>query len=126
MIRSVLISDRMWFDQHPQAIVRFRRQRTEEFEALHNQGLQVPAFKPSFTTTNQENLTWVAVVDLLQLLQDSVERSEKTRARLRLRTIPLRNFHQRQQAREELIHAVAKELLELEHVRELPVEQSAS
>ena len=77
MIRSVLISDRMWFDQHPQAIVRFRRQRTEEFEALHNQGLQVPAFKPSFATTNQENLTWVAVVDLLQLLQVPLREAKK-------------------------------------------------
>lgn len=117
MSEQTLLSDRDWFERHPHAVVRFRRQHRNEFSALSRQGHSPPVFKPSFSTGPEEAATWVAVVDLLQLLQDP-SCGDPSRLRLRMRTIPLRSAQQRQQARRELIQAVASELLNQEHTHE--------
>ena len=110
MSSNTLHNDRCWFDRHPNAVVRFRRQRVGEFADLHAKGDQAPVFRPSFSS--EEALTWVAVVDLFQLLRDSKAAADGTRMRLRLRTIPIRSIAERSQARQELMKAVARELLE--------------
>ena len=119
MSEEALRSDRDWFERHPQAVVRFRRQHLHEFSALSRQGDAPPVFKPSFSKEPGEAATWVAVVDLLQLLQDSDSYREPSRLRLRMRTIPLRSAQERHQARQELIQAVASELLNQELTDEL-------
>ena len=110
MSSNILHNDRCWFDRHPNAVVRFRRQRVGEFADLHAKGDQAPVFRPSFSS--EEALTWVAVVDLFQLLRDSKAAADGTRMRLRLRTIPIRSTEARSQAKRELIKAVARDLLE--------------
>jgi len=112
MTRDILINDRLWFERHPLAIVRFRRQHTQEFAKLIDQNQQAPVFIPSFCTTDRLSLSWVAVVDVFQLLQDSNTSADGTRLRLRVQTIPLRRADQRAMARKELIQAVARELLD--------------
>ena len=127
MSEQTLLSDRDWFERHPRAVVRFRRQHRHEFSALSRQGHSPPVFKPSFSTEPEEAATWVAVVDLLQLLQDPGSCGDPSRLRLRMRTIPLRSAQQRQQARRELIQAVASELLNQELTHEAcPAMQDAA
>lgn len=110
MTRTTLSDDRRWFNQHPGAVVRFRRQRVDEFAAIHARGEEAPIFRPSFS--RDEPLSWVAVVDLLQLLKDSATTAHGSRLRLRLKTIPIRGVQAHTQAKTELIKAVAKELLD--------------
>ena len=127
MSEEALLSDREWFERHPQAVVRFRRQHRQEFSALSRQGHTSPVFKPCFSKESREAATWVAVVDLLQLLQEPGSSGDPSRLRLRIRTIPLRSAQQRHQARQELIHAVASELLNQELMHEaLPALQDAA
>ena len=127
MSEQTLLSDRDWFERHPHAVVRFRRQHRHEFSALSRQGHSPPVFKPSFSTKPDEAATWVAVVDLLQLLQTPGSCGNPSRLRLRMRTIPLRSAQQRQQARRELIQAVASELLNQELTHEArPAMQDAA
>ena len=111
MTRDFLNGDRLWFDKHPSAVVRFRRQHTDEFATLIDHCQEVPVFLPSFSSGEKISLTWVAVVDVFQLLQDVNARKDGTRLRLRMRTIPLRRADQRALAKKELISAVAEELL---------------
>ena len=127
MSEQALLSDRNWFERHPQAVVRFRRQHLHEFSALSHQGHTPPIFKPGFSTEPEEAATWVAVVDLFQLLQKPGSSRAPSRLRLRVRTFPLRSAQQRQQARQELIQAVASELLNQEQAHEeLPALQDAA
>ena len=108
-------------------MVRFRKQHLHEFSALIRQGHTPQVFKPSFITEPGEAATWVAVVDLLQLLQDPGSCGDPSRLRLRMRTIPLGSAQQRQQARRELIQAVASELLNQELTHEAcPAMQDAA
>ena len=88
MTRDILINDRLWFDSYPFAIVRFRRQHAEEFATLVSQNQQAPVFLPSFCTTDRVLLTWVAVVDVFQLLRDCNASGDGTRLRLRMQTPP--------------------------------------
>ena len=103
--------DRLWFQRHPTAIVRFRKSAPGEFAPLQQHGEDAPSFRPSFSKANAP-LSWVAVVDLMQLL-DSNGDSDATApcARLRLRTPALRSTDHRQAAKQELMEAVAAELL---------------
>lgn len=119
MTRAILNDDRRWFDEHPSAVVRFRRQRPDEFAAIQAQGDEPPVFLPSFS--GDEALTWVAIVDLIQLLRDSSATADGSRLRLRLSTIPIRGAHARAQARKELIKAVATELLDQALIHEAMV-----
>ena len=102
--------DRLWFHRHPSEVVRFRESAKGEFDPLTQHGETPPAFRPSCSRTGAP-LQWVAVVNLLQLLGTSSAVPNDPGVRLRLQTpaIPLAE-HQRA-AKEELIEAVAAELL---------------
>ena len=102
--------DRLWFHRHPAAVVRFRASAQGEFDPLTQHGKTPPAFRPSVSHAGAP-LNWVAVVDLMQLLGTSSGLPNDRGVRLRLQTpaIPLAE-HQRA-AKQELIEAVAAELL---------------
>ena len=102
--------DRLWFDSHPAAVVRFRASAQGEFDPLTQHGETPPAFRPSVSHAGAP-LNWVAVVDLMQLLGTSSGLPNDRGVRLRLQTpaIPLA-AHQRA-AKQELMEAVAAELL---------------
>ena len=102
--------DRLWFHRHPAAVVRFRASAQGEFDPLTQHGETPPAFRPSVSHAGAP-LNWVAVVDLMQLLGTSSGLPNDRGIRLRLQTpaIPLAE-HQRA-AKQELIEAVAAELL---------------
>ena len=102
--------DRLWFHRHPAAVVRFRTSAKGEFDPLTQHGETPPAFRPSVSQTGAP-LNWVAVVDLMQLLGTSSGLPNDRGVRLRLQTpaIPLAE-HQRA-AKQELMEAVATELL---------------
>ncbi|WP_115016085.1 hypothetical protein [Synechococcus sp. UW140] len=110
-MHHVVREDRLWFQRHPTAIVRFRKSASGEFAPLQKQGDEPPAFRPSFSKASAP-LSWVAVVDLMQLLGSSAGQAESAPcARLRLRTPALRSKDHRQAAKQELMEAVAAELL---------------
>jgi len=69
-------------------------------------------FVPSFCTTDRVRLSWVAVADVFKPLLDRNASANGTLRRLKIQTIPLLRAHQRVKEREELIHAVASELLD--------------
>ena len=102
--------DRLWFHRHPAAVVRFRASAQGEFDPLTQHGETPPAFRPSGSRAGA-SLNWVAVVDLMQLLGSNSEWPNDPGVRLRLQTpaIPLA-AHQRA-AKQELMEAVAAELL---------------
>ena len=102
--------DRLWFHRHPAAVVRFRASAQGEFDPLTQHGETPPAFRPSVSHAGAP-LNWVAVVDLMQLLGTSSGLPNDRGVRLRLQTpaIPLAE-HQRA-AKQELMEAVAAELL---------------
>ena len=103
-------NDRLWFHHHPEAVVRFRASAQGEFDPLTQHGETPPAFRPSGSRAGAP-LNWVAVVDLMQLLGSNSEWPNDPGVRLRLQTpaIPLA-AHQRA-AKQELMEAVAAELL---------------
>ena len=103
-------NDRLWFHHHPEAVVRFRASAQGEFDPLMQHGETPPAFRPSVSHADAP-LNWVVVVDLMQLMGTSSGLSNDPGVRLRLQTpaIPLAE-HQRT-AKQELIEAVAAELL---------------
>ena len=102
--------DRLWFHRHPAAVVRFRASAQGEFDPLTQHGETPPAFRPSCSSAGAP-LNWVAVVDLMQLLGTRNEFSTEPGIRIRIQTpaIPLAE-HQRA-AKQELMEAVAAELL---------------
>ena len=102
--------DRLWFHRHPAAVVRFRASALGEFDPLTQHGETPPAFRPSCSSADAP-LNWVAVVDLMQLLGTRNGFSADPGIRIRLQTpaIPLAE-HQRA-AKQELMEAVAAELL---------------
>ena len=110
-MQNAVRDDRLWFQRHPTAIVRFRKSVPGEFEPLRECGEEPPAFRPS-VCKGTAPLSWVAVVDLIQLLGSTPNRDATTpSARLRLRTPALLNSDHRQAAKQELMKAVANELL---------------
>ena len=102
--------DRLWFHRHPATVVRFRASAQGEFDPLTQHGETPPAFRPRGSRAGAQ-LNWVAVVDLIQLLGNRSDSPNDPEIRLRLRTpaIPLAE-HQRA-AKQELMEAVAAELL---------------
>ena len=102
--------DRIWFESHPSAVVRFRRAVAGEFQAVIDQGGDAPIFRPSFCRSEAPT-SWVAVVDLIRLIQPGeVEPCEPT-ARVRLRIPALRSIVRKRRAERELTQAIAVELL---------------
>ena len=102
--------DRLWFHRHPAAVVRFRASVQGEFDPLTKSGETPPTFRPRHSRAGAL-LSWVAVVDLMQLLGTSSELPNDPGVRIRLQTpaIPLA-AHQRA-AKQELMEVVAAELL---------------
>ena len=102
--------DRLWFHRHPTSIVRFRAPVQGEFEPLKQHGETPPAFRPSCSQAGAP-LQWVVVVDLMQLLGSSQEGANAPGIRLRLQTPAIPLAEHRLAAKEELMEAVAAELL---------------
>ena len=102
--------DRLWFHRHPAAVVRFRASAQGEFDPLTQHGDTPPAFRPSGSRAGAP-LNWVAVVDLMQLLGTSSELPNDPRIRLRLQTPAIPLAAQQRAAKQELMDAVAAELL---------------
>ena len=102
--------DRIWFRNNPSAVVRFRKIISGEFQALEDHGSKAPVFLPSFCRAETPT-RWVAVLDLMRLIEpEAVEPNEPT-VRLRLKVPALRSIHRRRRAEQELKKAVASELL---------------
>ena len=101
--------DRLWFHRHPAAIVRFRASAQGEFDPLTQHGETPPAFRPSDSRADAP-LSWVAVVDLMQLLGTSSGLPNEPGVRLRLQTPAIPLAEHQQAAKQELMEAVAAEL----------------
>ena len=102
--------DRIWFQNNAAAVVRFRRAVAGEFQAVANHGGTVPVFRPSFCRTEAPT-HWVAVVDLMRLVDNGEAETGEPTARLRLRVPALSTPDRRRRAEQELKKAVATELL---------------
>ena len=102
--------DRLWFHRHPTEVVRFRESAKGEFAPLTQHGEKPPAFRPSSSRTGAP-LQWVAVVDLMQLLGTSTAVPNDPGIRLRLQTPAIPLAEHRLAAKQELMKAVAAELL---------------
>ena len=102
--------DRIWFQNNPAEVVRFRRAVSGEFQAVANQGGEVPIFRPAFCRPEAPT-GWVAVVDLMRLVDTGDLEPDEPTARLRLRIPALRSVDRRRRAERELTQAIAMELL---------------
>ena len=111
--------DRLWFQNNPVALVRFRTASPGEFTRLYAIGEQPPCFRPSVCRPSAP-LRWVAVVDLMRLAGSPWADANEPTARLRLRIPAIRSFKGQEKAKAELLDAVAAELLD-----KLESEQSA-
>ncbi len=102
--------DRIWFLKNQSAIVRFRPVDLNEFAPLHAVGEVPPAFHPSICKQDAP-LRWVAVVDLTRLSGQTSASPDDSTLRLRLRIPEIRSLKRRKQVEEELLNAIAAELL---------------
>ena len=103
--------DRLWFQNNPEAIVRFRSAAPGEFMPLEAVGEKPPLFRPSVCHALAP-LRWVAVVDLIRLAGSTGPQIMEPTIRLRLRVPALHSAQRRQKAEEELLDSIAAELLE--------------
>jgi len=83
------MDDRLWFRRHPEALIRFRPVRRDEFAPLFRVGETPPTFVPA-ALRGKSSLTWVAVVDLTRNLCEEDEDPDLS-LRVRLLTVPLRS-----------------------------------
>ena len=102
--------DRIWFQNNPAEVVRFRRAISGEFQAVANHGGEVPVFRPEFCRPEAPT-HWVAVVDLMRLVDTGDLEPDEPTARLRLRIPAMRSVDRRRRAERELTQAIAAELL---------------
>ena len=102
--------DRIWFQNNPSEVVRFRRAVAGEFQALADHGGEVPVFRPAFCRTDAPT-RWVAVVDLMRLIDTGEGKRNGPTARLRLKIPALRSLDRQRRAEQELKQAIAAELL---------------
>ena len=102
--------DRIWFQRNPSAVVRFRRAVAGEFQAVIDHGGDAPIFRPSFCRAEAPT-HWVAVVDLMRLVDTGDLEPDEPTARLRLRIPAMRSINRRRRAERELTQAIAAELL---------------
>ena len=102
--------DRIWFQNNPTAVVRFRRAFPGEFQAVANHGGEVPVFRPTFCRP-EAPAHWIAVVDLMRLIEAGEVAPNEPTARLRLRIPALRSIDRKRRAEQELKEAIAAELL---------------
>ena len=103
--------DRIWFQSNPSAVVRFRRAVAGEFQAVFDHGWDAPIFRPSFCRSEAPT-RWVAVVDLMRLVDTGDLEPDEPTARLRLKVPALRSNDRQRRAEQELKQAIAAELLE--------------
>ena len=103
--------DRIWFQSNPSAVVRFRRAVAGEFQAVFDHGWDAPIFRPSFCRSEAPT-RWVAVVDLMRLVDTGDLEPDEPTARLRLKVPALRRNDLKRRAEQELKQAIAAELLE--------------
>ena len=108
---AAVAGDRIWFERNPRAMVRLRREQPGEFEELLRDGKQPPCFIPSGFKP-ETRLNWVAVVHLCRLIEGH-RTAEEESIRLRIKTIAARSKKNQSRITEELIEAVAAELLDL-------------
>lgn len=102
--------DRLWFQDNPESIVRFRRAEPGEFMPLQAMGERPPEFRPSMCHAGAP-MRWVAVVDLMRLAGSTEIGHTEPNIRLRLRVPAIRSSARRRQAEEELLNAIAAELM---------------
>ena len=102
--------DRIWFQNNPAEVVRFRRAVSGEFQAVANHGGEVPVFRPAFCRPEAPT-RWVAVVDLIRLVDTGDLEPDEPTARLRLKVPALRSNDRKRRAEQELKQAIAAELL---------------
>ena len=103
--------DLIWFQNNPAQVVRFRRAIAGEFQAVIDQGAEAPVFRPSFCRSEAPT-RWVAVVDLMRLIEPGEVGLNEPTARLRLKIPALRSIVRKRRAEQELKQAIAAELLE--------------
>ena len=103
--------DRLWFQNNPVALVRFRTASPGEFTPLYAMGEQPPFFRPSVCRPSAP-LRWVAVVDLMRLAVSPLTDPNEPTARLRLRIPAIRSFKRQEKAKAELLDAIAAEILD--------------
>ena len=102
--------DRIWFQNNPTEVIRFRKAVSGEFQAVANHGGEVPVFRPEFCRPEAPT-RWVAVVDLMRLVDSGETKPDEPTARLRLRIPALRSIARKRRAEQELKQAIAAELL---------------
>ena len=102
--------DRIWFQSNPSAVVRFRRAVAGEFQLVTDHGGGAPIFHPSFFRSEAPT-HWVAVVDLMRLVDTENWKPDEPTARLRLKVPALRSNDRKRRAEKELKQAIAAELL---------------
>ena len=102
--------DRIWFQNNPAEVVRFRKAISGEFQAVANHGGEVPVFRPAFCRPEAPT-RWVAVVDLMRLIETGQGGTDEPTARLRLKIPALLSIDRQRRAEQELKQAVAAELL---------------
>ena len=102
--------DRIWFERNPSAVVRFRKAVAGEFQAVTAHGGEAPIFLPSFCRAEAPT-RWVAVVDLMRLVDTGDLEADEPTARLRLQVPSLRSNDRKRRAEQELKQAIAAELL---------------
>ena len=108
---SAVKTDRIWFQNNPSAIVRFRTAARDEFAPLIATGSTPPAFHPSICKPDAP-LRWVAVVDLMRLAGETNLQQEDPTLRLRLQIPAVRSLKRQKQVEDELLNAIAEELLD--------------
>ena len=109
---SAVKADRIWFENNPSAIVRFRTASQGEFAPLIATGSTPPTFHPSICKPDAP-LRWVAVVDLMRLAGQTNMQQENPTLRLRLQIPAVRSLKRQKQVEDELLEAIAEELLTL-------------
>ena len=110
-VSKAVRQDRLWFQQNPTAIVRFRTTSEGEFDPLHAVGEQPPVFKPSICRANAP-LRWVAVVDLMRLAGEESVNAATPTMRVRMRIPAIHSLKRREKVEKELLNAIAAELLD--------------
>ena len=109
---SAVRADRIWFKNNPSAIVRFRKASRGEFHHIIATGSTPPEFRPSICKPDAP-LRWVAVVDLMRLAGQTNMQQENPTLRLRLQIPAVRSLKRQKQVEDELLEAIAEELLTL-------------
>ena len=100
--------DRLWFQNNPVALVRFRMASPGEFTPLYAMGEQPPSFRPSICKPTAP-LRWVAVVDLMRVAGSPMADPEEATIRLRLRIPAIRSFRRQEKAKAELLENQSSE-----------------